>query len=145
MSVAFRISCCLCRKNIPLTGDVFALDAEWQRRFPTMVGTLACRACALGTTWRCTSRDGSFVDGHVPVADRRCFDAWNHVSCPGTHRGMVQAHPRSGLLQGAEPYLRWYAGHRDTDPDVAAALGTGLDEWDAVQRSGAAASQAAAV
>ncbi|MDJ0385019.1 hypothetical protein [Streptomyces sp. G-G2] len=145
MSVAFRISCCLCRKNIPPTGDVFALDAEWQRRFPAMVGTLACRACAMGTTWRCTSRDDSFVDGHIPVADRPCFDAWNHLSSPGTHRGLVQEHPRSGLLQGAGPYLRWYAGHTGTEPDDAAAVRAALDEWDAAQRSGAATGQTAAV
>ncbi|MFI0091849.1 hypothetical protein [Streptomyces bobili] len=41
MSVAFRISCCLCRKNIPLAGDFITLDGEWQRRYPNMHGTLA--------------------------------------------------------------------------------------------------------
>ncbi|GHB31054.1 hypothetical protein [Streptomyces chryseus] len=138
MSVAFRISCCLCRKNIPLTGDVFALDAEWQRRFPAMVGTLACRSCAMGTTWRCTSRDGSFVDGHIPVADGPCFDAWNHVSSPGTHRGMVQGHPRSGLIQGAGAYLRSVAARKDTVPEYAAMLRTVIQEWDEQHNSSGA-------
>ncbi|MGM0361684.1 hypothetical protein ACNFRX_16945 [Streptomyces griseoaurantiacus] len=40
MSVAFRISCCLCRKNIPLAGN--AIAREWQWRYPNMRGTLAC-------------------------------------------------------------------------------------------------------
>lgn len=145
MSVAFRISCCLCRKNIPLTGDVFALDAERQRRFPNMVGALACRNFALGTTWRCTSCDDSFADGHIPLADRPRFGAWNHLSYPGTHRGMVQEHPRSGLLQGADPYLRWYTGHKDSDPHIAAGVRAALDEWDTAQRSGAATGETAAV
>ncbi|MET9324979.1 hypothetical protein ABZX75_33280 [Streptomyces sp. NPDC003038] len=57
---------------------------------------------------------------------------------------MVQEHPRSGLLQGAEPYLRWRAGHKDTDPDIAAALGAVLAEC-AGQRSGAATGLTAAV
>ncbi|MFD9271596.1 hypothetical protein ACFWB1_38015 [Streptomyces goshikiensis] len=58
---------------------------------------------------------------------------------------MVQEHPRSGLLQGAEPYLRWRANHKDTVPDVATALSAALDEWDAAQRSGIATGQTAAV
>ncbi|WP_405683364.1 hypothetical protein [Streptomyces sp. NBC_00057] len=44
-------------------------------------------------------------------------------------------YPRSGLLQGAELYLRWLAGHKHTLPEVAARLGAALDEWDAAQRS----------
>jgi len=37
-----RIACCLCRKPMPQAKDVYALDEEWQRRFPDMIGTLAC-------------------------------------------------------------------------------------------------------
>jgi len=43
----FRIACCLCGQPIPLQRDVYALDAEWQRRFPRMVGTLACGRCVV--------------------------------------------------------------------------------------------------
>ncbi|MFI5670883.1 hypothetical protein [Streptomyces sp. NPDC051704] len=132
-SVAFRLNCCLCRHAIPFALDVFELDAEWQRRYPDMKGTIACRPCALRTSWRCTNREGSFVEEHIPT-DRR-FDAWSDTSPPGTQRGMVLAAPRSGLLQGAEPYLLWCAGHEDTPPEVAATLGAALDEWDAAQRS----------
>ena len=68
MSVLFRIRCCRCGKNIPLAQDIYELDAEWQRRFPDMVGTLACHPCALRTYWSCTDRNGSYVDGHIPAA-----------------------------------------------------------------------------
>ncbi|MEV4892781.1 hypothetical protein AB0K48_25710 [Nonomuraea sp. NPDC055795] len=44
----FRLACCLCGKCIPLACDVYTLDAEWQRRFPQLIGTLAC-ACAVST------------------------------------------------------------------------------------------------
>lgn len=53
-AVNFRIACCKCGKPIPLTQNVYALDGEWQRRFPTMRGTLAYQRCALRTTWRNT-------------------------------------------------------------------------------------------
>ncbi|WP_327130168.1 hypothetical protein OG311_01095 [Streptomyces sp. NBC_01343] len=122
-----------CRHTIPLALDVLELDAEWQRRYPDMKGTIACRPCAPRTSWRCTNPNGSF-EGHLPTG-RRCFDAWSHTSPPDTQRGMVLAAPRSGPLQGAEPYLRWRAGHKDTPPEVAATLGAALDEWDAAQRS----------
>lgn len=69
----FRLACCMCRNPIPSHSDVYALDAEWQRRYPRMVGTLACQGCALGTHWSCRQRDGltddglTDVEGHIPV------------------------------------------------------------------------------
>lgn len=54
----FRITCCLCGKAVPLASDVFALDAEWQRRFQQMRGTLACSRCATGTEWTCQYPNG---------------------------------------------------------------------------------------
>ncbi|AGL15148.1 hypothetical protein L083_1638 [Actinoplanes sp. N902-109] len=29
-----HLTCCLCRKPIPQNADVYALDHEWQRRYP---------------------------------------------------------------------------------------------------------------
>lgn len=60
------LTCRLCRRLIPLAQDIYELDAEWQRRFPDMVGTLACHDRALRTDWTCT-RNGSYVDGHISV------------------------------------------------------------------------------
>ncbi|MFJ1958764.1 hypothetical protein ACIOGT_38120 [Streptomyces microflavus] len=58
MPVPFRIRCCRCGKNIPLAQDIYELDAEWQRRFPDTVGTLACHGCVLRRYWICTGRNG---------------------------------------------------------------------------------------
>ncbi|MCY0946974.1 hypothetical protein [Streptomyces antarcticus] len=136
MSVAFRIRCCRCAKNIPLAGDVIALDGEWQRRYPNMRGTLACERCVIDYGWNCcTTTEGGFIDGHIAAPEGEAdVDSWSHHLERGTHRSLVQEHPHSGLLQGAEPYLRWLAGDRYTRPDVAARLGAALSEWDA-QRS----------
>ncbi|MFD3503901.1 hypothetical protein ACFWWC_26200 [Streptomyces sp. NPDC058642] len=144
MSVAFRIRCCLCRKNIPLAGDVIALDGEWQRRYPDMRGTLACERCVIDYGWNCcTTTEGGFVDGHVAAPDGEVdVDSWSHHLERGTHRALVQCHPRSGLLQGAEAYLRWLAGDKYTRPEVAARLGEALDEFDA-QHSRTGAPQSA--
>ncbi|MFF7249942.1 hypothetical protein ACFZBU_39335 [Embleya sp. NPDC008237] len=129
----FRLACCLCRKPIPLSTDVYALDAEWQRRYPAMLGILACQRCALSTGWSsCKGSDGVYADGHIPAARARCdVDAWSHVLGMGTHIGMVQNHPRSALLQGAEPYLRHLAQRPRVAPAVALRLRAILDEWDA--------------
>ncbi|MFG3042921.1 hypothetical protein ACGFYZ_39080 [Streptomyces sp. NPDC048330] len=139
MSVAFRIKCCLCAKNIPLAGDVVALDGEWQRRYPDMLGTLACERCVIERGWNCcTTTEGGFVDGHVAAPeDEVDVDSWSHQLARGTHRGLVVGYPRSGLLQGAEPYLRWCAGDRHTPPELAARLNAALAEFDAAQHPGA--------
>ncbi|MGW7441277.1 hypothetical protein [Streptomyces sp. NPDC054849] len=136
MSVAFCIRCCLCAKNIPLAGDVVALDGEWQRRYPDMLGTLACERCVIDRGWNCcTTTEGSFVDGHVAAPeDEVDVDSWSHQLARGTHRALVVSYPRSGLLQGAAPYLRWLAGGKHTLPEVAARLNAALNEFD-VQRN----------
>ncbi|WNI27297.1 hypothetical protein [Streptomyces sp. ITFR-16] len=133
MSVAFRIRCCLCTKNIPLAGDVIALDGEWQRRYPNMRGTLACERCVIDYGWNCcTTTQGGFVDGHVAAPEGEVdVDSWSHHLERGTHRALVTLYPRSGLLQGAEPYLRSLANRRGTLPEVAARLGAALDGFDA--------------
>ncbi|MFD8621412.1 hypothetical protein [Streptomyces sp. NPDC059513] len=134
MPVPFRIRCCRCDKNIPLTQDIYELDAEWQRRFPDMVGTLACHSCALRTYWSCTGRDGAYVDGHISppchYSAPDCIDSWSHVSPPGPHRHRVLESPHSGLLQGAEAYLRNVATRRGTSRETTARLRTAIQEWD---------------
>ncbi|MEU0311703.1 hypothetical protein [Streptomyces cyaneofuscatus] len=44
--------------------------------------------------------------------------------------------PRSGLLQGAEAYLRSFATRRGIDPVTATEVRAAIQEWDE-QRSGA--------
>jgi hypothetical protein len=127
--VQFRIKCCLCRRNIPLAQDVYELDAEWQRRFPRIVGTLACDRCALRTPWTCQNPDGTYVGGHIPTAKIRCVDAWSHILGNGTHRAMVMTNPRSALLQGAEPYLRSIATRPGVNPQIAASVRALLQDW----------------
>jgi hypothetical protein len=139
-SPQFRIACSLCGKPIPLTSDVYALDEEWQRRFPRMVGTLACRRCALDRhQWKCENLDGTYVPGHRPAAhgdEQRDFDAWSHITGEGTHRAMVVLHPWSGLLQGADAYLRHLVQRSGVDPTVAGRLRNVLAEWDACAGAG---------
>ncbi|MFI5823733.1 hypothetical protein ACIA8I_32295 [Streptomyces rishiriensis] len=123
MFVAFRFTCCLCRKNIPLARDVIALDDERQRRYPNMRGTLACERCVIDYGWNC-----GFVDGHVAAPEDE-VDSWSHHLERGTHRAPMQCHPRSGLLQGAEAYLRSVATRKGADPEFAAMLRTVTQEW----------------
>jgi hypothetical protein len=136
LSVAFRIRCCLCRNNISLAGDVIALDGEWQRRYPDMHGTLACERCVVTYGWKsCTTTTGAFVDGHIAAPeDVVDVDFFSHLLERGTQRALVIRHPHSGLLQGAESYLRWLADRKDTLPDVAATLREALQEWDSARR-----------
>jgi hypothetical protein len=129
----FRLTCCLCRKPIAKAKNVWALDREWQRRFPTMVGTLACQACALRHEWRCEWQDGQPPAGHVAVAGqegRPYCDSWDHVLSGGTQTAEVLVNVRSGLLQGAEEYLRWSAQYRGADASRAAELKLILAEWE---------------
>ncbi|MFI9779214.1 hypothetical protein ACIHCV_31690 [Streptomyces sp. NPDC051956] len=56
-----------------MSQDVYALDQEWQRRFPAMRGVLACYTCALRTPWKCEKPGG-----------RECVDS--HISVPGAER-----------------------------------------------------------
>jgi len=134
VSVKPHLTCCLCDKLIPQAQDVLALDGEWRRRYPSMRGILAC-GCALRTEWSCLKPGGrEFVDGHIPApADQQGqdFDSWSHILAEGTHRAMVMKYPRSGLLQGAEPYLRWSAARKGIDSKVAEQLRAVLQDWDA--------------
>jgi hypothetical protein len=107
----FRIACCLCGKPIPQAQDIYALDAEWRRRFPKMVGNLSCSRCAVSkNVWTCRTSAGVHVAGHQ-LSERdgdRCHDSWDHITSWGTHVALVMSNPWSGLLQGAEEYLhRW--------------------------------------
>ncbi|WP_460532042.1 hypothetical protein [Flindersiella endophytica] len=43
---------------------------------------------------------------------------------------MVLKHPWSGLLQGAEEYIRWRAQDRVTRPELRQQLQAVLEEWD---------------
>ncbi|MFE2320463.1 hypothetical protein ACFXC8_46865, partial [Streptomyces sp. NPDC059441] len=109
-----------------------ALDGEWQRRYPNMRGTLACERCVIDYGWNCcTTTEGGYVNGHVAAPDGEVdVDSWSHHLERGTHRALVQCHPRSGLLQGAEAYLRSVATRKGTDPEFAAMLRTVIQEWD---------------
>ena len=133
-TASLRITCCLCDKPIARSSDIFALDAEWQRRFPRMTGALACRTCALNTEWRCrTATDDEFVEGHIPAGGQESewdIDGWSHIEAHGTHTAMVISYPWSGLLQGGEDYLRRALRRPQLDPDVARRLRDTLDRWD---------------
>ncbi|MEU6895881.1 hypothetical protein ABZ934_29790 [Streptomyces sp. NPDC046557] len=135
MPTAFRITCCLYRKKIPLARDVVALDGEWQRRYPKMRGILACERCVIDYGWNCCTKTvGGFVGGHIAAPqDQVDIDSWSHLLERGTYRALVALHPRSGLLQGAEPYLRSLASRKLSEP-LAPRLRPALDEWDAAQR-----------
>lgn len=120
---------------------MYALDAEWQRRFPKMVGALACQRCAVNTNqWKCENPDGTHVPGHIPAEHgepQRDFDSWCHIPAEGTHRAMVVRFPWSGLRQGAEQYLRRLAHRPGVDAEVAQRLQQVLAEWAARADAGA--------
>ncbi|MFI9833787.1 hypothetical protein ACIHIX_39580 [Streptomyces sp. NPDC051913] len=131
----FRISCCKCSRPIPLAQDIYALDREWQRRFPSMTGILACPRCALETAWSCEKPSGrEYVDGHIPALGKprmQDFDAWSHLRGKGAHNAMALMHPRSALLQAAEPYLRHVAQGKDVRSVIVVEVRAVLREWDA--------------
>jgi len=133
----FRLSCCLCGKLIPLSKDVWPLDAEWKRRFPHARGTLSCFTCVSRNSWRCDKPGGGYVDGHIPAVDevtgkpKPDGTSINHLLTRSTHRGAVQANPWSGLLQGAEEYLRHRAESLSPSSPGGQRLHALLAEWDA--------------
>lgn len=102
--------------------------------------------CVIDCGWNCcTTTRGGFVDGHVAAPeDQVDVDSWSHQLERGTHRALVVIHPGAGLLQGADPYLRWLAGSKRSLPEVATRLGTVLVEWDDAQRSAVSAGASAA-
>ncbi|MEV0733403.1 hypothetical protein [Polymorphospora sp. NPDC050346] len=134
----FRIACCLCGKPVPLSSDAYLLDEEWQRRYPRMVGTLACGHCTVSDDyyWTCRTSGDAFVDGHRPSVRHpagNCHDSWNHIQAHGTHVAMVMSSPWSGLLQGAEEYLRHTSRRPGLNRDVARDLRAVIERWDAQQ------------
>jgi hypothetical protein len=139
----FRLACCLCRRPIPQASDVYALDAEWQRRFPQMTGVLACGGCAVETNnWTCHTSEGTYVLGHVRAADHseeRDYDSWCHIEAHGTHAVMVRSYPLSALEQGAGDYLRWFA-RQPTNSRVHARtlkeLRDVIDQWERERGTG---------
>lgn len=128
-----RLICCLCGKRIGQRVDVVPLDIEWQRRYPRMVGTLACRRCALRDEWRCDGPDGRYVEGHIPsaVSLGPCLDSWDHIGDDHSLVAAVISHPRSALEQGAEEYLRYTAHRPGVDAEVVRELQAALAGWDA--------------
>lgn len=136
MASSYRLSCCLCRRPIGQRADVYALDAEWQRRYPEMVGNLACSGCALTKhAWRCDDARGRYIDGHVRAIQRTeppCLDSWDHIAEYGTRAAMVLLYPRSGLLQGAESAVRRTARSKRGDAELIARARDAVDDWDAM-------------
>lgn len=68
-----------------------------------------------------------------PRYPARDVDAWSHIEDEGTHGAMVWLYPESGLLQGAEGYLRStldrFTPERG-DPKIMAAIQDALTRWD---------------
>lgn len=64
-------------------------------------------------------------------SDHRDHDSWSHVGPSGTHVALVIEYPESGLVQGAEEYLRHVAQRGGVDGEVAQRLRAVLEEWDA--------------
>ncbi|MEU9116163.1 hypothetical protein AB0D04_31465 [Streptomyces sp. NPDC048483] len=107
------------------------------RAWPTASVSSACGSGSALTAGTAAPRPGAgFVDGHIAAAEGVVdVDFISHVLERGTHRALVVAHPRSGMLQGAEPsraepHLRWLAGHKHTLPDAAATLREVIQERD---------------
>jgi hypothetical protein len=113
-----QVVCCLCRRPIPPEQDVFATDAEWQRRFPAMVGVLACEECVLEAEWKCQDEVGEFVPGHIPAtghgAGDQDIDSWSHLPAQGSQATMVQHFPHEATDQGAESRPRQVAARKTT-------------------------------
>lgn len=129
------LTCCLCGRRFAQRASVYPLDAEWLRRHPDTVGTLACQ-CATGNAWywRCEGSGGRYVDGHIPVSNPEapsCMDSWSHLGIAHTLVAAVTSYPHSALLQGAEEYLRYMARARGVSRETAHHLQAALEEWDA--------------
>ena len=90
-----RLHCCLCRRRIPVGGDVCVLDGEWRRRHPRMKGSLACHRCITrGEGWRCQPDLAPLPGGHVPAPGvGELCDSMDHVLCIGTQAGVARLYP----------------------------------------------------
>lgn len=102
------LTCCLCERRIPKSSDVYGLDTEWRRRYPDMVGHLACERCAVNRhVWACRNGDSPHPPGHVPPARvvPDC-DSWDHLLGYGTHAYMCFEYPDAAVQQGAAEWLQ---------------------------------------
>lgn len=130
----FRIACCLCGRPIVKSATHHGLDQEWKRRFPGLPGSLAHERCAVYKfQWNCQDA-GRYPVGHQAPdrrPDRICYDAWDHLNGEGTQKAMTTLMPWSGLLQGAEQYLRHVAGWHVTNSATRQELQGVLERWDA--------------
>jgi hypothetical protein len=125
---SWALSCCLCQKVIPGRVDVYVVDGEWVRRFPAMTGRIMCKRCAMDTSWgRCDNPSGRFPPGHTTPARGQgvVCDSWSH-STPFTQTAAVMADPRSGIRQGARPYVEFLANRPGLHPAIAAAVRAAL-------------------
>ena len=132
----FRLACCLCRKPIPARSDVLPLDDEWARRYPRMVGRLACHRCALSDAyyWDCAPVGDVFAPGHIPAAiNGPDIDSWSHAGPEHTQVAAVLNFPESAMVQGGAAYLRWAARWPRAAPETRARLVEFLADWDARQ------------
>ena len=127
----FRIACCLCRTPIPRSSDAYALDHEFLRRYPDMIGNIAGSCCAANssTYFRCRPADDASVPGHLPSVRRgdKCFDSWHHIEGQGTHIAMVLSDPASGLAQGAEEHLLHVLSRKNVNSETAQRIQAALD------------------
>lgn len=142
---AARIKCCLCSTWLTSEGNRkpgygYLLDEEWQRRFPHMVGILACRGCVEDThKWICrNTAGGAFLDP-AHLATELSRERWDYTSKDHALirdiTWLVVAHPQTALLQGAEDYLRHFARLPDT-PDSrrdTERVSDALERWDTDQ------------
>jgi hypothetical protein len=133
MAPKIQLVCCLCGKKAPQTKDVLPLDAEWQRRHPRMVGTIAC-LCAYSSQWywRC---DNNRVDGYDPEHIRKvpegCVDSVSHVEGAHALTAAVLRFPETALRQGAHEYIRHTARGRWASQELAQRLQKALSDWEA--------------
>ena len=135
---ALRITCCLCGKPIPKTADIVALDDEWRRRFPQMVGILARNDCVFGIkNGSCRTLGGAFVPGHILAPGKtedQDYDLWDHLQGFGTQTAMAYSYPWSAVRQGAEEWLRHVVRRPQLNSGVRTELQDALDRWKASQQ-----------
>lgn len=120
-----ELRCCLCARQIGASKkyDVLVLDDEWARRFPRMIGRIACIDCAMGnaTYWTCDAGVDAWVPGHIhrdSWPSGPDHDAWCHFRGEGTPRAVCRVFPEYAVLQGASEYLsQLLLSARALDPD----------------------------
>lgn len=123
-----KLTCCMCGKYAPQTQDMYELDAEYVRRYPEMVGTLACRQCAVRDRYfECKNHKDDYVPGHVPAqSNPHCFDSWHHIICYGPQEALAVKVPESGVRQGARDYLIGVRAHLRRGSEVRESIDAAL-------------------